>query len=246
MRGDKVGIGKVPEAALDVKGDLIISENAVIKKSLLVTGNLDISGTVEVKKKITASSDISVNGYLVVEKDGAIKGNLNTNGNIKSKGRIQDKTGDVMPVGAIIAFCGAVPPEGWKICNGENIFQYQYPELYRKLGHTETKWRWIGALKRYCGELPDLRSRFIVGAGQGPMLSNYPINEKKGEEKHTLLIDEMPSHTHEYQKSEFTKSDGNSHWTSYGTLPKETLPKGGDQPHNNLPPYYALTYIIKY
>ena len=38
---------------------------------------------------------------------------------------------------------------------------------------------------------PDLRDRFIVGAG-----SSYSVGAKGGEATHTLTVDEMPSHDH--------------------------------------------------
>ncbi|MBW2675661.1 MAG: hypothetical protein JRD89_20020, partial [Deltaproteobacteria bacterium] len=43
---------------------------------------------------------------------------------------------------------------------------------------------------------PDLRDRFIVGAG-----SSYALGDTGGEATHTLTVDEIPSHTHNYQDS---------------------------------------------
>jgi microcystin-dependent protein len=98
--------------------------------------------------------------------------------------------------------------------------------------------------------VPDLRSRFIVGAGQGPGLSNYPIGlgADVGKEKHTLLIDEMPSHSHSYftNAGEYGSGNDRTNHSMANRTPSQTGPEGKGLPHNNLPPYYALTYIIKY
>ena len=87
---------------------------------------------------------------------------------------------------------------------------------------------------------PDLRNRFIVGAG-----SSYGIGNTGGEAFHTLTIAEMPSHTHE--------ESGHGGWPgcACGGDPVghykqvQTGPAGGNQPHENRPPYYALAYIMR-
>lgn len=191
-------------------------------------------------------------------------GNVMADGNISSHGRFKDKTGDVMPVGSIIAFGGKNTPEGWLICDGRSIASETiYADLRTVVGDT----------------IPDLRSRFIVGSGQSNGLSNYIIGAKGGDEKHILKTNEMPSHTHpgitnydgahehtnlrwrwcDYDEDDTPVLSRDSHNpetdNKKGTVGSEgsahqhnftTYSTGGDQPHNNLPPYYALTYIIKY
>ena len=43
---------------------------------------------------------------------------------------------------------------------------------------------------------PDLRGRFVLGAGAGTSLTARSVGDKGGEEKHTMTISEMPAHTH--------------------------------------------------
>jgi microcystin-dependent protein len=260
MRGDKVGIGKEPEASLDIAGGLIVDGKAEIKNSLDVLGNVDLRGTVEIQK------------------------------DLKVEGRIKDKTGDVMPVGAIIAYGGTEPPLGWLLCDGAFKTKSKYPNLYDVIktnfgvGQKEipatTRWgRTLSIYKKVPDEntfgVPDLRSRFIVGAGKGPGLSDYPVGLGKnlGAEKHVLIISEMPTHKHDVadkghnhingtydrlgivnglktaRDTDSTSTELNLH-SSGAILPAKAniseIDKGGNQPHNNLPPYYALTYIIKY
>lgn len=92
---------------------------------------------------------------------------------------------------------------------------------------------------------PDLRDRFLVGAGNA-----YKLGDIGGENKHQLTIDEMPKHEHVIYSGYYGSNiysiscDG----SSYGGTFKDkhlTQPSGGNQPHENRPPYYALYYIMK-
>lgn len=97
---------------------------------------------------------------------------------------------------------------------------------------------------------PDLRDRFIVGAGR-----NYNIGATGGEDKHKLLANEMPVHAHSYTQ----KVEANDNWKSGGTTSPNnattwhnqqggtyyTGEAGGNFAHENRPPYYALAYIMR-
>lgn len=87
---------------------------------------------------------------------------------------------------------------------------------------------------------PDLRDRFIVGAG-----NSYAVGAAGGEAAHTLTIAEMPSHTHTTGQT-LGGSSCYDFITGY-TMAKTsgTGATGGGGAHNNLPPYYALCYIMK-
>lgn len=107
--------------------------------------------------------------------------------------------------------------------------------------------------------LPDLRDRFIQGKG------NETIGHKDGTAEHTLTIEEMPSHKHKYQDIYFSEmahygpsvpivelpnglGSGKSDYDNVGHQMErdEGEVAGGSKPHNNLPPYLVLNYIIKY
>lgn len=133
-----------------------------------------------------------------------------------------------IPTGAIMLWSGAAEnvPAGWHVCDG-----------------TEGT--------------PDLRGRFVLGANAA-----HTVGETGGEETHTLTVDEIPKHSH-YELADFsggvvaplvsrhgTGSSATGRYfpssTSEGQYKKlGTEPTGNDKPHNNMPPYYVLCYIMK-
>ena len=91
---------------------------------------------------------------------------------------------------------------------------------------------------------PDLRGQFVIGAG-----TDYEVGDTGGEVEHTLTLNEMPRHTHEIPVKNSTSSTRPTIVltdTSYYALHTSLLRDAGrSQPHNNMPPYYALCYIMK-
>ena len=106
---------------------------------------------------------------------------------------------------------------------------------------------------------PNLRDRFIVGAGNA-----YAVNATGGAATHTLSVNEMPAHNHNDTVTDGTnynvvsKIDGL--WTTNGggidnvnALGREPnlayagylQSSGGGAAHNNMPPYLALAYIMR-
>ena len=88
---------------------------------------------------------------------------------------------------------------------------------------------------------PDLRNRFIVGIGD-----EYAQGDIGGEKEHLLTIDEMPSHNHTiWHDGGIAYVEWAHHRETNRGGPTETSYSGGNQPHENRPPYYALAYIMK-
>jgi len=90
-----------------------------------------------------------------------------------------------------------------------------------------------------------IEGRFLLGAS-----SSYPVNSTGGEAKHTLTVDEIPSHNHDslYQANVYIAGAGSyddkpivaGNGTTSDTNPYSTLSTGGGQAHNNMPPYKAV------
>ena len=190
--------------------------------------------------------------------EGGSGGSDGSDGDKGQKGEVG--TDAQLPVGTIVAYGGNSAPSGWQICNGATAS--------------------TSALQTVLGisNVPDLRDRFIIGAG-----SNYNRNSTGGSKDATLvshnhgdgtlsadnvsLTGDMTKISECYNVAGgatgvFTKKNtGNSPVTgSSSTSPTagvdfnashshpvsgSTSSEGSSATDKNLPPYYALVYIIK-
>lgn len=124
---------------------------------------------------------------------------------------------DSIPSGVIVMWSGTVNniPDGWALCNGSN-------------------------------GTPDLRGRFVLGAG-----GSYSVSTKGGAEVVTLTEAQMPTHGHIYStfqtsaKTTTSTSSSAVYFANSNTSSNGTATAGSSQPHENMPPYYALCYIMK-
>lgn len=96
------------------------------------------------------------------------------------------------------------------------------------------------------GTWEQIKDKFLLSAGD-----TYSAGATGGEATHTLTVNEMPAHRHKnsYGNDDFiadssTKADSwGVHWSQENayyctnSIMQET---GGDQPHNNMPPYLAV------
>src|SRR4051812_37844312 len=96
-------------------------------------------------------------------------------------------------IGTVKSYAGTTMPTNWMLCDGRPLLRATYPELFTVVGTT------YGAGDGSTTfNLPDLRSRMIIGAGPGSGaapalgagLTARTANGKGGEEKHTLLTAE--------------------------------------------------------
>ena len=81
-------------------------------------------------------------------------------------------------------------PNGWVPCNGQSLSIANYQALYAVIGTT------YGGDGVSTFNAPDLRGRVPIGQGQGTGLPNYILGQTGGEDQHTLIDAEMPSHSH--------------------------------------------------
>lgn len=146
-----------------------------------------------------------------------------------------------VPSGGIIMWSGTVAniPANWALCDGNN-------------------------------GTPNLTDRFIVGAG-----NTYTPGDTGGENTHQLTDAEMPSHNHYFSDTTssagshshsisdnvISSTIANTGGSNFGirsttsstssagshthSTSGNTNTAGGDNAHENRPPYYALAYIMK-
>jgi len=145
-----------------------------------------------------------------------LQGDVNISGNL-----------NILPKGVIVAWNNTAIPVAWALCDGTN-------------------------------GTPDLRGRFILGATQGSAtakildagISANVLAKTGGEETHVLQLWETPAHTHTTQVSSivpgtgFIKWENNGYVTGTGTEATSGS-SGSNYPHNNMPPFYVLVYIMK-
>jgi microcystin-dependent protein len=152
-------------------------------------------------------------------------------------------------IAQVMLFAGNFAPRGWAFCNGQILSIAQNTALFSLLGTT------YGGNGQTTFALPDLRGRAPVHTGQGPGLSPIDLGQQGGVETVTLNQNQMPQHTHAQPASngqETTNRPGNAvparggvyAGSGDGAVMDPTSAAGGNQPHENRPPYLALNYII--
>jgi microcystin-dependent protein len=81
-------------------------------------------------------------------------------------------------------------PRGWALCAGQVMSISQNTALFSLIGTM------YGGDGVQTFQLPDLRSRVPLGAGQGTGLSPYNVGQSGGTENVTLTISALAAHTH--------------------------------------------------
>tara|TARA_Y100001973_G_scaffold37303_1_gene56144 strand:+ start:1 stop:1578 length:1578 start_codon:yes stop_codon:yes gene_type:complete len=256
LNGTGLGINVTPSSyRLDVNGNTRVTGN------LTVTGNITgvVSGTAVNCTNVDIATDTSTNadhyvnftntqsGIQRIQTDSTLKYNPATDTLKVTNLEISGSGGGVVPVGGIIIWSGAqnAIPTGWALCDGSS-------------------------------GRPDLRNRFVIGAG-----SSYSVGSTGGFSdainiSHTHTTNSTgshahgvsdPGHLHSYLRTtNFASGGGDAsnrrapfQETSTNTAGNYTgisISSGGSHSHNvnssgssgtgrNLPPYYALCYIIK-
>ena len=110
-------------------------------------------------------------------------------------GEVQQHSAALVPVGVIMMWTGSTIPTGWALCDGST---------YNRLAG--------GTI-----DSPDLRERFIVGAG-----GTYTTGQTGGEKSIALSRSDIPSHQHEASGNGATLaiSSSGTHEHEYDYIPK--------------------------
>jgi microcystin-dependent protein len=149
-------------------------------------------------------------------------------------------------------------PKGWAFCNGQLMPISQNTALFSLLGTS------YGGDGKSTFALPNLQGSAPIQAGQGPGLTLRDLGESGGEQTVTLIQTEMPGHTHTVSARAAVGDQNNpvGHLPAEARIGRQPLPQyttggggapmnpealtyaGGAMPHNNMPPYLTLNFII--
>jgi microcystin-dependent protein len=160
-------------------------------------------------------------------------------------------------IGQIQTFGFSFPPRGWALCQGQLLPISSYSALFSLLGTT------FGGDGRSTFGLPDLRSRSIVGVGNGPGLDTISWGERGGNSQTYLTQSSMPAHSHVEQIA-VNDQDGatgddpkNAFIGNPGTFAFNAAPSpsaflgagstgitGGSQPFNSRNPFLGMYVSI--
>lgn len=152
-------------------------------------------------------------------------------------------------------FGGNFAPRDWAFCQGQLLSIASNNALFAILGTQ------YGGDGQTTFALPDLRGRVPVGTGSAPGLTPRQNGQKFGQEEETLLVSQIPSHSHtpvgfsgrggdtETTPAGNTWGDSTSPIYDTGTpnapmSPNSISQTGGNQSHNNIQPSLGVNYII--
>ena len=169
-------------------------------------------------------------------------------------------------LGQVMLFAGNFAPRGWALCNGQLLPIQANAALFSLLGTA------FGGNGTSNFGLPNLQGAATMGQGTGPSLPATVMGQFAGTETETILTTSMPSHNHILNATTVTattsapsgqilaagsqvpsgKGGGSPVALNLYTAPGSTVtlaPQsvsavGGNQPHNNMQPYLALSWCI--
>jgi len=140
-------------------------------------------------------------------------------------------------IGGMCVFGGNFAPRNWAFANGALLSISQNTAMFALLGTN------FGGDGRTTFGLPDLQGRGIVGAGNGPGLSNYIIGQKLGAERVTLTVAQVPNHTHGATTS-VTMVIAESDVTIETSLNAYANPGSSTSPQGNILAANAVTHVF--
>lgn len=167
-------------------------------------------------------------------------------------------------IGEIRMFAGNFAPVGWALCQGQLL----------PISENETLFQLIGTTYGGDGEntfgLPNLSGRIPIHMGTGPTGVTYQIGEMAGVETVTLSTQQIPTHNHAPAVTENSSTYNGIYASSQNAISEsvsaviagrdpsgnkiygdnenadmaEVQATGGNQPHENMPPFLTVSFII--
>lgn len=106
-------------------------------------------------------------------------------------------------IGTIIDFAGTSAPTNYLVCDGSEISRTTYALLFAVIGVT-----WGAGDMSTTFNIPDLAASVTVGSGGAGPIIGANVGDTGGEEAHTVVLSEIPDHTHFTPGSGDNGSDG--------------------------------------
>lgn len=171
-------------------------------------------------------------------------------------------------IGTIIPWPMNWAPLNYMLCNGQLLSISEYNALYSLLGTL------YGGDGTNTFGLPDLRGRIPVGVGTNPSGSTYIAGSYGGAETVSLNANELPIHSHIASMSvkekcstsggtmsanpqnnyvatpsplgptPYNNTANDASFMQYCDTTVNQVTAGASAPHNNMPPYLTINYII--
>lgn len=174
-----------------------------------------------------------------------VRDNIYINGEEIGTGGGSSISGGSDKVGMIKWYAGSTAPEGYLICDGSAVSRETYSDLFDIIG---TSYGVGDGSTTF--NIPNIKGRTVIGL-DGNDTTFDTLGETGGEKTHTLTVSEMPNHNHGLDYSIITFAEqglpsvpnarGGTAALHYFTATSQ----GGNQPHNNLPPFVVLNAVIK-
>jgi len=191
--------------------------------ALAASGDFSVDGTTRLRGALEVSGSVTMNG--ITAQTASLNGDISSAGTVTANKFVGY---GAVPLRCIMMWSGPASevPDGWALCNGQVVEGIA---------------------------TPNLSGRFLVGFDPGDGDYNI-VGRTGGEAKHRLTESEMPPHRHNNRchtmgytarfnsDAEVVTYDGHS---SNGTKDIMGDSTGGNQPHENRPPYYAICFIMR-
>jgi microcystin-dependent protein len=171
---------------------------------------------------------------------------------------IAEITANLVPPGTIVATARNTAPSGWVLCQGQSVSRTSgtYLALFEAIGTN------YGSASASTFNIPNLKGRVPVGIDPADATFN-DHNKTGGAKTVALSVNNLPPHNHLFgaddqvgSQGSYTKISGFNYDATSTTsgAGANLLTKGlysgstsssGNTPHENMPPYNTVHYMIK-
>ncbi len=138
-----------------------------------ITGNLNVSNNSNISENVTSTGNIFFNNSLFV---------------------LPQVTLSILPIGIIMPLYSSTIPNGWLLCNGQEISRNTYNTLFSLIGTTYGVGDNVSTFN-----IPNTSERFIIGIDSGNIQGTgfTTLNLTGGANVQTLVSDNLPEHIHD-------------------------------------------------